>query len=173
MAQLDRIFSSARTGGYVGYKWFSTVARPASEDIRTWGQLGLTGEWADKHIQTYGYAPTGMSNFFELTVFHGGMTWNPNLRQSIETTAKQITSHAGTIDEMMNELSRDRYGIVWAGLAHAEGKPGVKALALGVSPDGPFYPCNLQTVQSRVYPLTRSIFIQLNRPPGAAIEPRF
>lgn len=172
MKQLDQIFGAERTGGYSGYKWVSTAARPASENIRTWGQLGLTGDWADKPIQTYGYAPTGMSNFFELVVFHGGTKWNPNLRQYVETSAKQATDHAGTIDQMMDDLSRDKYGIAWAGLAHAKGKPGIKALALSLSPSGPFLHCNVQTVRDRTYPLTRSIFFQLNRPPNTPIEPR-
>jgi phosphate transport system substrate-binding protein len=172
MKQLDQIFGAERTGGYSGYKWVSTPARPASENIRTWGQLGLTGEWADKPIQTYGYAPTGMSNFFELTVFHGGTKWNPNLRQYIETSAKQATDHAGTTDQMMDDLSQDKYGIAWAGLAHAKGKPGVKALALSYSADGPFIACDEQTVRDRTYPLTRSIFLQLNRPPNTPIPPR-
>ena len=172
MKQLDQIFGAERTGGYSGYKWVETPARPASENIRTWGQLGLTGDWADKPIQTYGYAPTGMSNFFELTVFHGGTKWNPNLRQYVETSAKQATSHAGTTDQMMDDLSRDRYGIAWAGLAHAEGKPGVKALALSAGPDGPFLFCNEETVRNRTYPLSRSIFIQLDRPPGTPIAPK-
>ena len=172
MKQLDQIFGAERTGGYSGYKWVTTAARPASENIRTWGQLGLTGEWADKQIQTYGYAPTGMSNFFELTVFHGGTKWNPNLRQYVETSAKQATEHAGTTDQMLDDLSRDRYGIAWAGLAHAKGKPGVKALALSFSVNGPFIFCNEKTVRNRTYPLTRSIFFQLNRPPNTPIQPR-
>jgi phosphate transport system substrate-binding protein len=172
MKQLDQIFSAERTGGYSGYKWVSTFARPASENIRTWGQVGLTGEWADKPIQTYGYAPTGMSNFFELAVFLGGTKWNPNLRQYVETTAKQATGHAGTTDQMMDDLSHDKYGIAWAGLAHAKGKSGVKALALSSSPDGPFIFCNEQSVRDRTYPLTRSIFFQLNRPPNTPIAPR-
>ncbi len=170
--QLDQIFGEARTGTYQGYKWVSANARSASTDIRTWGQLGLTGEWADKPIHTYGYAPTGMSNFFELTVFHGGTKWNPNLRQYIETSAKQATFHGGTTDQMMEDLSHDRYGIAWAGLAHARGKSGVKALALAESVAGPYLLCTEQTVRDRTYPLTRSIFIQLNRPAGTPIEPR-
>jgi phosphate transport system substrate-binding protein len=172
MRQLDQIFGSERTGGYSGYKWVTTAARSASENIRTWGQLGLTGQWADKQIQTYGYAPTGMSNFFELTVFHGGTKWNPNLRQYVETSAKQATEHAGTTEQMMDDLSRDRYGIAWAGLAHAKGKPGVKALALSFSVNGPFIFCDEKSVRSRTYPLTRSIFFQLNRPPNTPIQSR-
>ena len=172
MKQLDQIFGAERTGGYSGYKWVDTPARPASENIRTWGQLGLTGQWANKPIHTYGYAPTGMSNFFELNVFHGGTKWNPNLRQYVETSAKQATAHAGTTDQMMDDLSNDRYGIAWAGLAHARNKPGVKALALSFSADGPFISCNEQTVRNRTYPLTRSIYFQLNHPPNTPLEPR-
>jgi phosphate transport system substrate-binding protein len=172
MKQLDQIFGAERTGGYSGYKWVTAVARSASENIRTWGQLGLRGEWAEKAIQTYGYAPTGMSNFFEKQVFHGGTKWNPNLRQFVETTAKQATDHSGTIDQMMDELSRDKYGIAWAGLAHAKGKRGVKAIALSIAPSGPFIQCNEQTVRDRTYLLTRNIYFQLNRPPNTPIEPR-
>ena len=172
MKQLDGIFGAERTGGYRGYKWTSELARPASENIRTWGQLGLKGDWANKPIQTYGYAPTGMSNFFELAVFHGGTKWNPNLKQYVEASAKQATDRAGTTDAMMDALEHDRYGIVWAGLAHASGHPRVKALALGISDAGPFLACTRANVEARTYPLTRSIFIQLNRPPGKAIEPR-
>ena len=172
MQQLDQIFGAERTGTYSGYKWVADNARPASTNIRTWGQLGLTGEWASKPIQTYGYAPTGMSNFFELAVFHGGTKWNPNLRQYVETSAKQATFHAGTTDQMMDDLSRDRYGIAWAGLAHTEGKPGVKALALSLDPAGPFVACSEQTVRDRTYPLTRSIFFQLNRPPNTPLQPK-
>jgi phosphate transport system substrate-binding protein len=172
LAQLDGIFGAARTGGYQGYKWTSAAARTAASDLRTWGQLGLTGPWADKPIHTYGFAPTGMSNFFELTVFHGGTKWNPNYRQYVETTAKQATEHSGTADQMLDDLSQDPYGIAWAGIAHARGKPLVKAIALGRGDGGPFVPCTLATTADRTYPLTRSIFIQLNRPPGTALDPR-
>jgi len=172
MKQLDDIFGAERTGGYRGYKWTSELARSAKDNIRTWGQLGLTGEWASKPINTYGYAPTGMSNFFELQVFHGGTKWNPNYRQYIETSAKQATDHAGTVDQMMTDLSNDKYGIAWAGIAHAKNRPLVKPLALALGGDGPYFDCTRENVQSRKYPLTRSIFIQLNRPPGKPIAPK-
>jgi phosphate transport system substrate-binding protein len=72
----------------------------------------------------------------------------------------------------MDELSRDKYGIAWAGLAHAKGKRGVKAIALSITSNGPFIQCNEQTVRDRTYPLTRNIYLQLNRPPNTPIEPR-
>jgi phosphate transport system substrate-binding protein len=78
MTQLDGIFGSERTGAYRGFKWYPQYGRSAREDIRTWGQLGLGGEWADQEIHMYGYAFTGMTNFFQLAVLNGGDKWNPN-----------------------------------------------------------------------------------------------
>lgn len=171
MDQLERVFAGARTGGYIGYRWTSAKALPLSRLIRSWRQLGLHGRWARQPIHTYGYAPTGMSNFFEQTVFHGGTVWAPGYRQYVETSAKQATDHAGTIDQMMADLEKDPDGIAWAGLAHAAGHPGVKAIRLGWSASGPFLPCTRETVESRRYPLTRSVFIQLNRAPNAPVAP--
>src|SRR5215469_1823541 len=54
MEQLDGIFGAARSGGWVGTSWNPQFARGPEENIRTWGQLGLTGEWADKPIHVYG-----------------------------------------------------------------------------------------------------------------------
>src|SRR5260370_22581861 len=54
LKQLDGIFGAARTGGWVGTSWNPQFARGPEGNIRTWGQLGLTGEWADKPIHVYG-----------------------------------------------------------------------------------------------------------------------
>ena len=113
-----------------------------------------------------------MSNFFEQKVFHGGTKWNPDYRQYVETKAKQATDHAGTIAQMMTDLSGDKYGIAWAGIAHAKDMPNVKAIALREGDTGTYIPCTPATVSDRSYPLTRSIYIQLNRPPGTALDPK-
>ncbi len=171
MAQLEGVFAGARTGGYDGYRWTSSKALPADRTIRSWGGLGLGGTWAARPIHTYGYAPTGMSNFFEGVVFHGGTSWAPGYRQYVEASAKQATDRAGTTDQMMDDLEHDPDGIAWAGLAHAKEHPNVKAIALGVDAGGPFIPCTRETVAARRYPLTRSIFIQLDRAPGKPLDP--
>src|SRR5258708_26930704 len=54
VAQLDGVFSGARTGGWKGTTWDPKAARPPEKNIRTWGQLGLTGEWAKQPINIYG-----------------------------------------------------------------------------------------------------------------------
>jgi phosphate transport system substrate-binding protein len=54
MRQLDGIWGAERSGGWSATTWHPEYARGADENIRTWGQLGLTGEWADKKINLYG-----------------------------------------------------------------------------------------------------------------------
>jgi phosphate transport system substrate-binding protein len=66
--QLDGIFGAERTAGMRGFKWTPSDGRGPQENIRTWGQLGLIGEWADKPIQTYGHAPSGTAPFFQWKV---------------------------------------------------------------------------------------------------------
>jgi len=176
MKQLDGIFGAARTGGYDGYRWMPQFARPVTDDIRTWGQLGLTGEWKDKPINTYGYANTGMAKFFELKVFNGGEKWNPNYREYVESGTRMVS--AGEIGEtggsksMLAELSKDKYGIGWSGIAHAKSYPQLRPLALAANEGGPYVLPTRENVQNRTYPLTRSIFMYIKHPPGQPVEPK-
>lgn len=177
MAQLDGIFGSERTGGYKAYEWMPEYARGADKNIRTWGQLGLKGKWANKPIHTYGYADTGMTNFFQINVFHGGDKWNPNYRQYVEYGTKMVSAgpigETGSIKYMLEqELAKDPYGIGWTGIPHAAGVPQVKALALAAKAGGPYVFPTRETVQNRTYPLTRSIYMFLNRAPGKSLTPQ-
>src|SRR5713226_5248904 len=46
LKQLDGIFGEQRSGSWDNkIQWHPELARGAEENIRTWGQLGLTGEW--------------------------------------------------------------------------------------------------------------------------------
>lgn len=174
--QLDGIFGAERTGGYQGYKWTPAAARGAAQDIRNWGQLGLVGEWADKPIRTYGYAPGGIASFFQQKVFGGAEKWNPNYREYVETGSKMVvTSEAGrklTIEHMLAELSHDKYGIAWTGMPQAARFPGIKPLALAAHEGGPYVEPSLETVRQRTYPLARSVFIFLRNQPGHPVAPK-
>lgn len=177
MDQLDGIFGSERTGGYKGYKWMPQYVRGPEKNIRTWGQLGLTGKWANKPIHTYGYAFTGMTNFFELKVFHGGDRWNPNYREYVEYGTKMVSSgpvgQTGSIRYMLtHELAQDPYGIAWTGIPHAAGVPQVKPLAIAAGSGQDYVFPTRATVQSRSYPLTRSVYMFLNRAPGKPLRPQ-
>src|SRR5436853_425090 len=82
-------------------------------------QLGLTGDWADKPIQTFGHAPSGASRFFEWNILHNSDKWNPNYRGYVETGSKMIaesdraTQQGGIRYMLEHELAPNRYAIAW------------------------------------------------------------
>jgi phosphate transport system substrate-binding protein len=147
MKQLDGVFGAARTGGWIALSWNEKAARGPEGDIRTWGQLGVTGPLANQPIHVYG-APNrgaGEVSYFEGRVFGGARIWNEDLRE-YDDRAK-----------MIEDLSHDPLGIAYAALGH--GTSGVKPLALGESDQGPYIVLNAQNVANRTYPMTRSVYI--------------
>lgn len=178
LRQLDGIFGAARTGALHGFKWTLTAGRGAEGDIRTWGQLGLTGEWAGKPIQTYGHAPSGTSRFFQLRVMQNSDKWNPNYREYVETGSKMIADEdtamqLGGLQHMLrDELAQDKCGIAWTIVPQASKVPGLKPLALAAQDGGPYIVPSKASFQDRTYPLVRSLYFYLNRPPGTPIEPK-
>jgi phosphate transport system substrate-binding protein len=148
LKQLDGIFGAQRTGGWQKIEWIEEgVARGAKDNIRTWGQLGLTGEWADKPIHTYGppgLYPGGVS-YFQTRVMGGADTWNESLMEFDDRAA------------MLRALAGDRYGIAYAGNSYRT--PQVKALALAQKAGGPFVALTRENVANRTYPLARSAYI--------------
>lgn len=175
MKQLDGIFGEERTGAVDHFLMKPDGARSAKDNIRTWGQLGLKGEWANKPIQTYGYAVTGMSIFFQQKVMHGSDKWNPNYKDYAETDTKMVDPNIsrglGSRD-MLIDISKDRYGIGWGGVGQAKGIPNLKMIALAQDEGSPYIMPSLESVQNRTYPLTRSIFIYLNHVPGKELDPK-
>jgi phosphate transport system substrate-binding protein len=176
--QLDGIFGAERTAGMRGFKWSPSDARGAEQNIRTWGQLGLTGEWADKPIQTYGHAPSGTARFFQWKVLQNGDKWNPNFREYVESGSKMIADEdraeqrLGLQYMLKNELANNRYGIAWTVMPQAQGISDVKPVAIASRDGGAYVMPSKQSFQDRTYPLVRSIYIFLNRPPGKPLDPK-
>lgn len=172
--QLDGIFGSERVGGLRGFEWALDKGRSAKDNIRTWGELGLTGEWADKPIQTYGHAPGGATNFFQLKVLNGGDKWNSNYLEFVETGGKMIADtdkgQLGGTQYMLSQLAKDRYGIAWTIIPQARKASNLKPLALAAGDEVNYIEPTKANFQNRTYPLTRSVYIYLNRPPGKPLD---
>ena len=151
------------------------------KSIRTWGQLGLTGEWADKPIHVFGY-PTGnnIAAFFELKVLQappsGGPTlpngarWNCHLKEYSNTYDKNDKPVIASDAFMMRDLGKDKYAIAYSGIHEKTDQ--VKALALAAKDGAPYISFTLETVANRTYPLTRSMYLYLNRAPGKPLDPK-
>src|SRR5260370_10935032 len=151
------------------------------ENIRTWGQLGLTGEWADKHIHVFGYpAGNNIASFFELKVLQSppsggptlpnGVRWNCDLKEYSNTYDKNDKPVISSDAFMMQDLGKDKYAIAYSGIR--EMTPQVKALALATKDGAPYVPFSLETVANRTYPLARSVYVYLNRAPGNPLDPK-
>jgi phosphate transport system substrate-binding protein len=111
LGQIDGIYGAPRTGGWVNGQWSTASARGPEKNLRTWGQLGLTGGWADKPIRLYGSDVT-LSNWADLMereCFQGGTKWNPALneapRADIGTKAQGKTRDQLILEAVENDPS--------------------------------------------------------------------
>src|ERR1700722_7257143 len=149
---------------------FGQEHRRGAANIRTWGQLGLTGEWADKPIVPYGWRiDDSFGIFLEDYLLEGSHQWNCDLHEF-----SQITRPDGTIydhgQQILDALANDRYGIAVSNIRYAG--PKVKSLAIGVTSAGPFYQATKQTLIDRTYPLARVIPAVIDRVPGMPVDPK-
>jgi phosphate transport system substrate-binding protein len=167
--QLDGILGAERSGGWVGTKWSTAAARGPEKNLRTWGQLGLTGEWADKPISIFGIDATlsGWSGLIQQVVFKGGDKWNPVIHEIVRG-GTEVPADA----QIVSGVAGDRYAIGFSFMRVVEKNPGVKPVALARGPDAPFVAPTEASFQARTYPLVTSVFIYLNRPPGKPLAPR-
>lgn len=169
LKQLDGIFGAERSGGWKGTIWSTEAARSAKDNIRTWGELGLPGEWADKPIHIYGIDAT-LSNWSDLIqreVFKGGDKWNPAMKEMVRGGSK-----APSDVQIVNAVADDKYGIGFNLMRVVEQQPKVKPLAIAATDAGPYVPPTKETMYRRTYPLSNAVYIYINRPPGTPISPR-
>jgi phosphate transport system substrate-binding protein len=162
LAQLHAIFGADDRRG---------AAKGAN--IHTWGELGVSGDWADKEIHPYGYdIASDFSRFFERAVMADSKKWNCNLQEFHEVKALHSSGNrkADPGQRILDALAEDRYGIAFSGVVYKN--PLTKPLALAPSEDGPSYEASRETVSGRKYPLARAVSIFVNRGPGQAIDPK-
>ena len=128
----------------------------AAPTITRWGQLGLEGEWAQRPIAVHAPPRTAPNAMSMQAMVLGGKPWHDDRREaSITQTAQAISQDVGALG--------------FGGLE--EGGPGLKALAVAAQDAGPFFELDAGNASSGRYPLTRYLFIRLNRKPGEEIPP--
>src|SRR5690606_9583863 len=103
LAEVDAVFSKTRKGGH-------------KADLTTWGDLGLTGDWAARPISLYGRnSASGTYGFFkEVALFKG----------DYRETVKEQPGSASVVQG----VTEDRFAIGYSGIGYRTS--GVKPLAL-------------------------------------------
>jgi phosphate transport system substrate-binding protein len=143
LQQLDAIFSKTRKGG-------------AAKEIKTWGDLGLTGEWADKPISAYGRnSASGTYAFFKEVALSGG-----DYRDGVK---EQPGSSA-----VVQGVASDKYGIGYSGVGYKTAD--VRIVPLAVQ-EGKCFDASADNAYSGDYPLARFLYIYFNKKPGAPPDP--
>ena len=148
--QVDAIFTSTRKRGY--------------KEATKWGDVGATGAWADKPIHLWGLIrPNGIAHFLEQRVLEGGQ-WKSGIEE--RTTVGSLAA----LDATNQGVAKDPYAIGYAGFGNI--MPGVKSVALAQDGGGPYYKGTFDEVLEQKYPLSRVIYIYVNRAPGKPLDPK-
>ncbi|HZZ92174.1 MAG TPA: substrate-binding domain-containing protein [Usitatibacter sp.] len=169
MKQLDGVFGAARDGGWAGTNFRPDWARGPEGDIRTWKQLGATGAWADKPIQTYGFnLRYNTATDFADRVMQGGDKWNENLHGFAHIVKPDGTRYIQG-DQISDALARDKWGIAYS--RFRGDKPGVKRIAVSEGDGKPCVDNTLETVQDRSYPLYNEQYFYTSVKPGNRMDP--
>jgi len=144
LQEVDAIFSKNRNGGL-------------KDDIRTWGDLGLDGEWKDKPISLYGRnATSGTYGYFkEHALFKGD--FKPTVKEQPGSSA------------VVQAVASDRYAIGYSGIGYKTA--GVKAVPIAAKTGAAAVMPEPQNAYSGEYPLSRFLLLSVNYKPGSTLDP--
>jgi len=141
LAQVDAAFSKSRRRG--------------GKNVATWGDLGLTGDWAGRPISLYGRnSASGTYGFFKEHTLKNG---------DYKDTVKEQPGSASVVQG----VTEDRFGMGYSGIGYRTS--GVKPVGLadtGAASDG-----NYGDVVSGKYPLSRFLYIYINKAPAKPLDP--
>ncbi len=141
--QVDAIFSGTRSCG-------------GSANISNWSQLGLEGEWA-KPISLYGRnSASGTYGFFKDNALCKG---------DYKSSVKEQPGSATVIEGVSN----DRFAIGYSGMGYKTA--GVRMVPLSALGSTTSYEPNAENVYAGLYPLSRYLYIYVNKAPGKPFNP--
>ena len=171
LKQLDGVFGSARDGGWVGTTWHPEFSRGPAGDIRKWGQLGLSGDRADKPISVHGYSLRYATAIeFSNKVLQASDKWNGDLHAYANYRRPDGTTYLEA-DQIYDHVRKDPYAIGYA--RYHEGFPkDIKILAVAKDDSGPYVEYSIDSLQNRSYPLWGDQSFWVSVKPGTKMDPK-
>jgi phosphate transport system substrate-binding protein len=144
LAQVDAVFSKTRRRGH-------------KQNVTNWGQLGLSGDWANRPISLYGRnSASGTYGFFKEHALGNG------------DYRDQVKEQPGSAS-VVQGVTEDRFGIGYSGIGYKTS--GVKVVALAEKEGGAYSSGSYDDVKSGKYPLNRFLYIYINKAPGKPLDP--
>lgn len=144
IADVDAVFSSTRKCG-------------GAADVANWGDLGMTGAWANRDIQLYGRnSVSGTYGYFkEKGLCKGDFKNNVNEQPG---SASVVQSVSASIN-----------GIGYSGIGYKTSS--VRAVPLAKKVGGEFVEANSDNAVTGAYPLSRFLYVYINKAPNKALSP--
>src|SRR3954470_6319522 len=134
---------------------FSATRKRGGQNTTTWGQLGLTGEWASKPISLYGRnSASGTYGFFKEHVLQNG---------DYKGSVKEQPGSASVVQGVEKELG----GVGYSGIGYKTS--GVRAVPL--SDRGAPIEATQENAESFKYPIARFLYIYINVSPSGGPDP--
>lgn len=142
--QVDAIFSSTRRCG-------------TGKDVTRWGDLGLTGAWADRPIQLYGRnSVSGTYGYFkENALCQGDFKNNVNEQPGSASVVQSVSSSVNAIG--------------YSGIGYRTSS--VRAVPLAAKDGQPFIEATPEQAASGDFPLSRYLYVYVNKRPNQALAP--
>ncbi|MFV0477386.1 MAG: PstS family phosphate ABC transporter substrate-binding protein [Parahaliea sp.] len=144
ITQIDALFSSTRRCG-------------AKDPVLQWGDLGLKGSWTNRKIQLFGRnSASGTYGHFKMRALCNG-DFNNNLNEQPGSAS------------VVQSVSVSLGGLGYAGIGYRSA--GVRALPIAVAQGLPLVTPTRDHAMSGRYPLSRFLYIYVNKVPGEALPP--
>lgn len=144
MQQVDAIFSKTRRCG-------------EARSISVWGETGLDGTWANAPISLYGRnSASGTYGFFKEIALCNG---------DYKDEVKEQPGSASVVQG----VSEDRNGAGYSGIGYMTS--GVRAVPLAAKAGETFYTPSYETVTGGTYPLSRFLYVYINKAPNQPLDP--
>jgi phosphate transport system substrate-binding protein len=144
LTQLDAIFSANRRCG-------------APDRIARWGELGLERSWWSRRIQMFGRnSVSGTYGFFKSVALCDG---------DFSSRVNEQPGSASVVQAISTALN----GIGYSTLGYRTSS--VRAVPLAVAEGAPFIHATPATASSGKYPLSRFMYVYVNKPPGLGLPP--
>jgi phosphate transport system substrate-binding protein len=142
--QLDQIFSK-------------THLYSSGKNVTTWGEAGLTGDWATHPISLFGRnSASGTHDTFVDAVLRRG---------EFKDELKEQPGSA----EVVKMVAADKYAIGYSGIGYLT--DGVRTVPLAATPGDKCYDTSPASTYSGNYPLSRYLHIYLNKAPAKPLDP--
>jgi phosphate transport system substrate-binding protein len=144
LGQVDAMFSKSRRRG-------------VKDDVTTWGQVGLTGEWASKPMSLYGRnSASGTYGFFKEHSLKNG---------DYKDSVKEQPGSASVVQG----VTVDRFAIGYSGIGYATA--GVRAVPLSEKDGGSCVEATADNAYNGTYPLARFLYVYINKAPNKPLDP--